>query len=167
MGVACVAKSTSLSAQATTPEAVAKRTIQAKYDQISEALRRNYAATIIATRASGYQKIDSDGSIHVANKEAEAARITRITERNEPIEDKTTVQSIELIGEGVVVTVSHDYTRTQSVPSRGLVGKLHEVGTNRAFWVKAGNDWQLKQERILHRTITRSVNGKVRESQSY
>jgi ketosteroid isomerase-like protein len=136
-----------------------KQAIQSVYTGVSDALSRKDIDAVLATRDEGYQAITTGGRIQTDGKEAERQRLEKVFAHSTSISDKEVVQSITMIGKDAAVVVKLNYTRTQEDPERGLVGKVHEEGTERAFWVNHDGKWLLKRERGIHVKTTKTVNG--------
>ena len=136
-----------------------KQTIQKIYNKISVAYSQKDIDTIVAVCADDYQVIRRDGTIETDGKAAERERLEKVMSRSSSIVDKTIVLSLTPIGKDVAVVIKKDYTRIQE-SEQGLVGKFHQVGTYREFWVNTDGSWLLKRSRGLLITTTKSVNGK-------
>lgn len=135
-----------------------KQAIQSIYTEISAALSRKDVDAVLATCDDGYQAITSSGRVQTDGKEAERQRLEKVFAHS-TISDSELVQSVTMMGKDVAVAVKVNYTRTQEAPERGLVGKVHEEGTIRAFWVNHDGTWLLKRERGIHMRTTKTVNG--------
>ena len=127
-----------------------KQAIQTVYTHISDALSSKDIDAVMATRDDGYQAITSSGRVQTDGKEAERQRLERVFAHSTSISDEEVVQFITMIGKDAAVVVKLDYTRTEEDPERGLVGKVHEEGTKRDFWVNHDGTWLLKRERGIH-----------------
>ncbi len=154
MGLSSVLLST-----ATRAEDSPKKAIQSIYNQISIALSRKDVDAVLATRDEGYQAVTSGGRVQTDGKEAERQRLEKVFAHSTSISDKEVVQSITMMGKDAAVVVKLNYTRTQEDPERNLVGKVHEEGTERAFWVNHDGKWLLKRERGISVKTTKTVNG--------
>lgn len=143
-----------------------KRAIQAVYDKISAAYSQKDTDTLLDTRTDDYTLLNPDGSVHQKGKDAERNRLLKVWTVSSSIEDHASVRKVVVSGKDVIVTLNDDYTRTQT-NTQGDIGKVHEVGTVRAYLVNSPSGWQVKQERILSMTYTLTINGKVTKRKVY
>ena len=149
IGVPGLAKSGSVSA---------KRQIQAVYNRIGQAYLHRDLNGILDTRADNYTSFDPDGSVFQAGKEAERAHVLKLFAHSTRIDDKVIVLSVRLDGKNAIVVMKENYTRTQQDSIRGI-GKLHETGTCRDYWISTPQGWRLSRSRVIQQTTTKTLNG--------
>lgn len=136
-----------------------EKTFQVIYSQRDAALKRKDVAGCMKNVASGFHTFNLDGTLHTPNRNYEQNRLVRVFGKATAIESKTTVISVSLVGKNAIVTVKNDYTRTQSDPSRGLLGKYHETGKWRDFWINTGVTWQREVSRPIVLNKVNTING--------
>ena len=151
-----------MSASAKADEMSTKQGVQALYNKISTAYKQRDADAILDTRTEDYKLLNPDGSVHVDDKDAERQRLLKIWSVASSIEDHALARKVVPSGKDAIITLDDDYTRTQSKPELGLVGKVLEVGTLRAYLVNSSSGWLIKQERIISMTSIITVNGKLK-----
>ncbi|MBV9210975.1 MAG: nuclear transport factor 2 family protein, partial [Acidobacteria bacterium] len=128
---------------------VARQEIEARYRELSEAVRNKDFAAFQALRTKDFSARLSDGDIRGSAQMA--ARAQRLLNQIEaPISFSNQIELLILLDNEAIAIVRQKFSRTQE-----LAGRLHTIETNttqRETWVKTQDGWKLKFiDNIQHR----------------
>jgi ketosteroid isomerase-like protein len=120
---------------------VARAEIEARYNELAEAVRNKDFAAFQSLRTEDFRALAHDGEMQ--DNAQMAARARKLLDRIQPpINVSNTIETFILLDNEAIAIVHQNFSRMQKVE-----GVLHLIETSvrqREMWVKTGEGWKLK-----------------------